>query len=85
MKGTVHSMNPQRGMVAIETAGHCFTIIELLSDTHIDIGDSMEWSPDTGCGSQTYINNTKGSRMLVFAQNHGVTPTQRRQQLKFYD
>lgn len=85
MKGTVHSMNPQRGMVAIETAGHGFAIIELLSDTHIDIGDSMEWSPDTGCSSQTYINNTKGSRLRVFVQNLGVTPKQLGQQLKFYD
>lgn len=85
MNGIVHSMNPQRGMVAIETARHGFTIIELLFDTHIEIGDSMEWSPDTGCGSQTYINNTKGSRMRVFAQNHGVTPAQLRQQLLFLD
>ena len=85
MKGTVHSMNPQRGMVAIETAGHGFTIIELLSDTHIEIGDLMEWSPDTGCGHQTYLNHTKGSRIQVYGQNHGVTPTLLRQQLLFID
>jgi hypothetical protein len=81
MKGKVHSMNPRRGMVAIETAGHGFTIIELLSDTEIATGDQMEWSPDTGCGHQTYSNHTKGTKMRVYVQNHWVNLPQLRQQL----
>lgn len=85
MRGKVHSMNPRRGMVAIETAGHGFTIIELLTDTNIDISDVMEWAPDTGCGHQNYQNVTKQQTMRVYAQNHWVNPPQLRQQLLYTD
>jgi len=81
MKGTVAHMNPRRGMVAIATSGHGFTIIELLNDINIEVGDAMEWTPDTGCGHQNYRNITKGIQMRVYAQNHWVNPPQLRQQL----
>jgi len=85
MQGKVHSMNPRRGMVAIETRGHGFTIIELLTDSNIEIGDVMEWSHDTGCGHQDYTNLTKQRTMRVYAQNYWVNPPQLRQQLLFTD
>jgi hypothetical protein len=81
MRGQVFAMNPRRGMVAIETEGHGFTIIELLSDDDIEIGDEMSWSDDTGLGSETYRNITKGTRMDVYVQNHWVSKNQLRQQL----
>jgi hypothetical protein len=80
MRGHVFAMNPQRGMVAIETEGG-FTIIELLSDDDIAIGDEMAWSDDTGLGSETYRNITKGTRMDVYVQNHWVPKNQLRHQL----
>lgn len=83
MKGTVHSMNPRRGMVAIATEGHGFTIIELLSDENLEIGDVLEWSPDTGLGEQRYRNLTKNTTFAVFAQNHWVALHRLRQQLLF--
>ena len=85
MRGKVHSMNPRRGMIALETSGHGFTIIELLTDSSIEIGDVTEWSPDTGCGHQDYINVTKQKTMRVYAQNHWVNPPQLRKQLLFVD
>lgn len=83
MKGTVHSMNPRRGMVAIETEDSGFTIIELLNDTNIDLGDIMEWHPATAGHHQVYYNHTKGSKMRVYAQNHWLNHGQLRQQLLF--
>ena len=80
MQGTVFAINPQRGMVAIDT--ECgFTIIELLSDDDIEIGDEMAWTDDTAMGSETYVNRSKGERMDVYVQNHHVPKHQLRQQL----
>ena len=83
MKGRVHSMNLRRGMVAIATEGYGFTIIELLGGDELEVGDLMEWSPDTGLGRQRYHNLTKNTVLDVFAQNHWVPLQQLRQQLLF--
>ena len=81
MRGRVYAINPQRGMVAIETENYGFTIIELLSDEDIELGDEMNWANDTGMGSETYHNRTKNQKMDVFVQNHWVSKNQLRQQL----
>jgi hypothetical protein len=81
MKGVVHSINRNRGMVAIKTDDHGFTIIELLADERIDVGDCMEWINDTGCGHQKYTNHTKCAAMEVHVQNHWVNTEHVKEQL----
>lgn len=78
--GVVHAINRQRGMVALDTDDG-YTIIELLSDDNIDIGDVMWWKNDTGLGGETYHNLTKGVQMNIYAQNHWVHETLLRKQL----
>lgn len=81
--GKVVAMNPSRGMVAIETDDDGYTIIELLSDFELEIGDEMTWENGYGLGSQIYENITKSSRERVYVQNHAVTNANLRRQLLF--
>jgi hypothetical protein len=82
-KGIVAAMNPSRGMVAIATEDDGYTIIELLSDFELEVGDEMTWEHGHGLGSETYENVTKGIREEVYVQNHGVTVANLKQQLLF--
>lgn len=79
--GTVAAINPGRGMVAIATPDDGFTIIELLSEWNIELGDSIAWANGHGLGSEVYENLTKQSREEVYVQNHGVNQASLRQQL----
>ena len=80
-RGTVAAMNPSRGMVAITTEDDGFTIIELLSEWDIELGDLIAWRDDYAMGAETYRNLTKSSQSEVFVQNHAVPDAQLRQQL----
>ena len=40
--GTVAAINPSRGMVAIATEDDRYTIIELLSEFELEVGDEMD-------------------------------------------
>jgi hypothetical protein len=79
--GVVKHINRQRGIVAILTPNAAYTIIELLSDQDINIGDQMQWRNETGMGSETYTNVTQSKSMDVYVQNHWVPEQQLRQQL----
>jgi len=79
--GVVTVINPNRGMVAIETSDDGFTIIELLTDFKIGIGDKMVWDNGYGLGSAVYENQTKGNRIEVYVQNHAVSASHLRNQL----
>lgn len=68
-------------MVAIATEDDGYTIIELLSDFELEVGDEMAWENGQGLGSEIYENVTKGSREEVYVQNHAVTNANLRQQL----
>lgn len=46
--GKVAALNPRRGMVAIKTDDGGYTIIELLSDFQLEIGDEMTWANGYG-------------------------------------
>lgn len=81
MNGTVAAINRRRGTVAIATEGHGYTIIELLGDDDIEVGDQMAWANDTGLGGEKYRNLTKRKAMDVCVQNHWVAPQHLRQQL----
>ena len=72
-------MNPNRGMVAVETEGG-YTIIELLGD-EVEIGDELRWNNQTGLGSETYFNQTQNKPLDVYVQNHWVAKQDLRQQL----
>jgi hypothetical protein len=73
-RGKVRAINPQNGFVAIETEGNGFSIIELMGDDDIELGDEMWWQNDLAMGAQNYKNLTKGKIMQVFVQNHAVQP-----------
>ena len=79
--GVVTAMNPKRGMVAIATEDDGYTIIELLSDFDLEIGDKITWSNDYGLGSEVYTNLTKGESEEVYVPNHAVGKAILRRQL----
>ena len=79
--GTVVALNPTRGMVAITTEDDGFTVIELLSDFELEIGDSVSWSNGYGLGHEIYKNLSKGSSEEVYVQNHAVSQANLRAQL----
>ncbi|WP_234053627.1 MULTISPECIES: hypothetical protein [unclassified Xanthobacter] len=82
-KGTVVAKNPQRGMVALDTPDDGYTIIELLTDWNLEVGDVLTWQNGYGLGAEIYVNVTRGTRAEVYVQNHGVSRNAVRQQLLF--
>jgi hypothetical protein len=79
--GKVAVINPHRAMVAISTDDDGFTIIELLSDFDLEVGDQIAWPNGYGLGSELYENLSKNTRSEVFVQNHSVSNSNLRQQL----
>jgi hypothetical protein len=53
------SSTSRGGMVAIWTDGG-YTIIELISDDDIEVGDTMQWANETGMGARTTRTSLKG-------------------------
>jgi len=81
MRGRIYAINPNRGMVAIETENNGYSIFELLNDDNINVGDEVSWTQDTSLGSTILTNKTRDSRFEVYFQNHWVQKHQLRQQL----
>ena len=81
--GKVAEINRNRGMVAIATEDDGFTIIELLSEFELGIGDIMSWENGYGQGNEVYKNLTKGTSGEVYVQNHSVNQAILRKQLRF--
>jgi len=80
MHGIVYATNPRRGMIAIQTDGYGFTIIE--DDvSNFELGDEVRWENDTGLGGEDYYNVTQDHTYHVFVQNHYVPPHLLRKQL----
>ena len=79
--GVISAINPNRGMVAIATEDDGYTIIELLSDFELEIGDKVAWSNDHGLGAEVYRNLSKNVSEEVFVQNHSVSKANVKQQL----
>lgn len=80
-RGTVAAINSARGMIAIATDDDGYTIIELLSDFELDIGDNISWSNDYGLGHEVYKNLDKNCSEEVYVQNHSVSQALLRSQL----
>ncbi len=79
--GTVATMNLNRGIVAIATEDDGFTIVELLSDWNLEVGDEVSWADGYGLGYAVYENLTKQSLGETFVQDHSVDHANLRQQL----
>jgi hypothetical protein len=81
--GVVAAPNPHRSMVGIKADDGGFTIIELLTDWELDVGDEVVWANDYGLGSEISDNRTKGTRCEVYVQNHDVSASHLQHQLFF--
>jgi len=79
--GQVATINAKRGMVAISTEDDGYTIIELVSDWELELGDVIVWSNGYGLGSELYENTTQGTAKVVYVQNHAVNRANLRAQL----
>jgi len=82
MRGYVHTINRRRGLVAIATDGHGYTIIEMLGSDMISLGDWLEWPEDHSLGSATYTNLTKAIQINVNVKYHGLTEARVRRMLR---
>jgi len=83
VKGTIHAINQNRGMVAVRTEEGSFSVFELLGGDPVSIGDSVSWKDDTGLGDELLTNHSEGARFEVYFQNHHIHPSQLRQQLLY--
>lgn len=80
-RGKVAAINSRRGMVAIATEDGGFTIIELLSEWSLEIGDEISWANGYGLGHEVYRNVTQQTQEEVFVQNHDVSKSNLQAQL----
>jgi hypothetical protein len=73
MDGTVHSINPDLGLVAIDTMLG-FSILEQTTPD-FEVGDFVSWTPDCPSGSCDVRNVSRGRNARVYFQNHCVPGT----------
>jgi hypothetical protein len=73
MEGTVHSINADLGLVAIDTAGG-FTILEQ-TGPDFEIDDFVSWTSERSLGAGDVRNVSRGRTSRVYFQNHGVPGT----------
>jgi hypothetical protein len=73
MEGTVHALNPEEGLVAIDTSGG-FTVLEQ-TGPDFEVGDYVSWTPEQPLGSADARNLTRGRTARVYFLNHGVPGT----------
>lgn len=59
---------------AVWTEAHWHTIVEIVDEFPIDVGDLIWWLDDTGLGHEPYRNRTKSISAEVYVQNHDVHP-----------
>ena len=73
MEGTVHSINTDQGLVAIDTS-HGFTIFEQ-TGPDFEIDDFVSWTSERPLGAGDVHNVSRGKTVRVYFQNHGVPGT----------
>lgn len=78
MKGTVHSINARRGMIAFLTDGNGFSIFETADVDEFSLGDTVSWSD-----SDEVKNLSTGERVDGTFQNHGVSVQNLQYQMMF--
>jgi len=80
-EGIIHSINPRRGVVAVQTADGNFSVFELLGDDPVDLGDKVFWFQATSLGTTLLTNITQNRIFEVYFQTHGVPESQLKKQL----
>ena len=70
--GIIKKKNKKRGMIGIKT-NTGYTIVELLNDWDINIGDKIFWENDYGLGHEKYTNTSNNISTDVYVQNHDVS------------
>lgn len=68
-------------MVAIETEVHGFTVVELLNEADVQLGDEISWDTDLESGAQTYSNGNTKRSMSVFVHGHLISKSAVRHRL----
>ncbi|MBA7577804.1 hypothetical protein ES708_19659 [subsurface metagenome] len=68
MIGKVRAINQQKGFIAVETDGNEFSVIELLGEYGVEIGDVISGDIES-LGGETVINKTQSEEMDVFIQD----------------
>jgi hypothetical protein len=81
MTGIIYDINPQRGMVAVQTENEDFSIFEIVSQDAIEIGQKVSWKETHPAASTIITNHTTGVRFRVLFQNHQVSKLKLDQQL----
>lgn len=80
MKGTVKLYNADDAVAAIETEAGDFTIIGLMSDDAVAIGDALSGPLDAD-GAASLRNDTRDTEMEVYVEACGVSESFARDQV----
>jgi len=72
MKGIIFDINWERGMVAVLTESEDYSVFELLSEEHLDIGDEVSWNENHPLGDCKIKNYTKNEIIEIYFQDHWV-------------
>ncbi|MFA5938310.1 MAG: hypothetical protein WC809_03050 [Sinimarinibacterium sp.] len=81
MNGRVYAVNRSKGIVAIETELHGFTIVEIQEPADVEMGDEIGWDSDLEMGAHRY-NNLSTSRCIeVIVISHFVSRSSVRQHM----
>lgn len=81
MQGTVKLFNPDDAIAGIETDGNQFTIVGLMSDDALELGDVISGALDSE-GAATLHNDTKGNDLDAYVEDTGVSEAFAREQIE---
>jgi hypothetical protein len=73
MDGTVHTLNPEEGLDAIDTSAG-FSVFEQTGQD-FEIGDFVSWSQERPLGGCDVRNVSRSRNTRVYFLNHGVPGT----------
>lgn len=78
MKGTVKYLNKEDGMAAIETAAGQFTILGVMGDAALDLGDEVSGDLE-GDGAVALNNDSKGTAFDAYVEDNAASEDLARQ------
>jgi hypothetical protein len=73
MLGTIVKINSAKGLLALKTS-EGYSVLEIISDGKIDIGDLLSFADDLPIGESNLINKTKKLEHQVRFQAHRLSP-----------
>jgi hypothetical protein len=73
MNGRVYAINREQALIAIETELHGFTIVELIGDADVEMGDEFSWDFELDTGTQTLSNVSANRTIEVTVRSHMVS------------